>query len=180
MTFDHIVTVTLLVRFVSLLSVSSSSTTAFSFHQSCSSSSSRVQSQSQSTSRKHTQLTQLSVSIGLGPEKQDDGAPTEKIVLVPGVDYEIPDHESFRTSRRAVIDETCDAWFHSLLGTNNNDDHPDGDDTTPFLGDIAMAARSKLLTPVELKNEVRALPLFWAVFYGIMAFLSVWNASFIH
>ena len=92
--------------------------------------------------------TQLSVSIGLGPEKQDDG---EKIVLVPGVDYEIPDHDAFRTSRRNAIDERCDAWFHSLLSAGRDNDNID---ETPFLGEIAMAARSKLLTPVELKNEV--------------------------
>jgi hypothetical protein len=99
-----------------------------------------------------TTKTQLAVSIGLGPEKQDDGqAPqskTEKVVLVAGVDYEIPDHNAYRTSRRSTIDETSDAWFRSLLMSGN-------DDETPFLGDIAMAARSKLLTPVELKNEVR-------------------------
>ncbi|KAI2507547.1 Uncharacterized protein family (UPF0051) [Fragilaria crotonensis] len=156
MKFDNSVTTTLLLRFGSLLSLSSSSTNAFSFHQqqrSSSISNSRIQSQSQFSSRKHPHLTQLSVSIGLGPEKQDDGGitPTEKVVLVPGVDYEIPDHEAFRTSRRTVIDETCDAWFHSLLGTNKDDD--DTTTTTPFLGEIAMAARSKLLTPVELKNE---------------------------
>ena len=99
----------------------------------------------------------LSVSIGLGPEKQDDvpqSKKSEKVILVAGVDYEVPDHDSYRTSRRSTIDERSDAWFHSLLRSEGGTEN---DETPPFLGEIAMAARSKLLTPVELKNEVRCI-----------------------
>ena len=110
--------------------------------------------------------TQRHVSIGLGPEKQDDGRPIVESTnqpLIPGVDYEIPDHDAFRTSRRSPIDETCDEWFASLLGKDGMNNGDDDNDNTPvepnhfFLRDIAIAARTKLLTPVELKNEVRRL-----------------------
>ena len=131
-------------------------TTAFAF----SSSTSRtklISSSGSSVRRKTTTTTtQLSVSIGLGPEKQPSN--TEKGILVAGVDYEVPDHDAYRTSRRSTIDEMSDAWFRSLLlsgNDNDNDNRDDGKDETFFLGDIAKAARSKLLTPVELKNEVR-------------------------
>ena len=84
-------------------------------------------------------------SIGLGPEGQQQQAEEqEEAELVAGVDYEIPDHESYRTSRRSKLDEKCDAWFGDLLG----DDAGDG-----ILGDLAQSARSILTTPVELKND---------------------------
>lgn len=111
-----------------------------------------------------TTTTQRHVSIGLGPEKQDDGRPivesTTKPSLIPGIDYEIPDHDAFRTSRRSPIDETCDQWFASLLGKDGmmmmmeDEDDDTQESNSFFLRDVATAARTKLLTPVELKNEV--------------------------
>ena len=111
-----------------------------------------------------TTTTQRHVSIGLGPEKQDDGRPivesTTKPSLIPGIDYEIPDHDAFRTSRRSPIDETCDQWFASLLGKDvmmmmmEDEDDDTQESNSFFLRDVATAARTKLLTPVELKNEV--------------------------
>lgn len=71
----------------------------------------------------------------------------EKRELVAGVDYEIPDHESFRTSRRSKLDEECDAWFGALLG---------GEDDKGVLGKLADDAREILLTPVPLVNEASA------------------------
>lgn len=99
----------------------------------------------------------LHVSIGLGPGKklEEEGSgdevatavEEEKRELVAGVDYEIPDHESFRTSRRSKLDEECDAWFGALLG---------GEDDKGVLGKLADDAREILLTPVPLVNEVSA------------------------
>lgn len=107
--------------------------------------------------------TQLFSSIGLGPDKrlrteedgtEDDASGTETddasssagTELVAGVDYEIPDHEAYRTSRRSKLDEQCDAWFARLLGTEND---------KGVLGELADDARRALVTPVELVNEVR-------------------------
>ncbi|KAG7364858.1 iron-sulfur cluster assembly protein SufD [Nitzschia inconspicua] len=99
-------------------------------------------------------LPPLHVSIGLGPDKKmeeeggeeatDDPVGEEKKQLVAGVDYEIPDHESFRTSRRSKLDEQCDVWFGALLG---------GEDDKGVLGELADEARKTLLTPVPLVNE---------------------------
>ena len=86
----------------------------------------------------------LHVSIGLGPEPKTDDGEQEK-ELIPGVDYEVPDHESYRTSRRSKIDEQCDKWFGALLGT---------EDDNGILGSLADDAREILLTPVPLVNEV--------------------------
>jgi hypothetical protein len=84
---------------------------------------------------------QLHVSVGLGPQKKEN----EKKVLVAGVDYEVPDHESFRTSRRSKQDEKCDEWFGTLLGT---------EDEKGILGSLTDDARSILLAQVPLVNEV--------------------------
>eukprot|EP00429_Kryptoperidinium_foliaceum_P020704 CAMPEP_0176050154 /NCGR_PEP_ID=MMETSP0120_2-20121206/24927_1 /TAXON_ID=160619 /ORGANISM="Kryptoperidinium foliaceum, Strain CCMP 1326" /LENGTH=663 /DNA_ID=CAMNT_0017383587 /DNA_START=111 /DNA_END=2102 /DNA_ORIENTATION=- len=81
----------------------------------------------------------LHVSIGLGPDKEQNDDVKE---LVPGVDYEVPDHESYRTSRRSKLDEQCDKWFESLMG---------GEDGV--LGPLVEDARSILTTPVPLVNE---------------------------
>ena len=84
--------------------------------------------------------TKLQVSIGLGPgEDQVE----QKKELVAGVDYEVPDHEAFRLSRRSKLDETCDQWFGSLMGDGNG-----------VLGSVAETAREILTTPVPLINEV--------------------------
>lgn len=98
-------------------------------------------------------------SIGLGPDEQkksDEGGegseeesgsePEPERELVAGVDYEIPDHEAYRTSRRSTIDEKCDVWFESMLG---------GESNIGILGSVAEDARKTLLTPVPLVNEVR-------------------------
>lgn len=86
----------------------------------------------------------LGVSIGLGPEsavdeEEDNGPP------VAGVDYEVPDHEAYRTSRRSKLDEQCDRWFGALLGDETQ---------SGVLGPLADGARETLLTPVPLVNEV--------------------------
>ncbi|KAL3920431.1 MAG: hypothetical protein SGARI_006945, partial [Bacillariaceae sp.] len=93
--------------------------------------------------------TQLYSTIGLGPDQRlerDDNETSEegeekkreKVELVAGVDYEVPDHESFRTSRRSKLDEQCDAWFGALLG---------GEDDKGILGKLADDAREVLMTP---------------------------------
>jgi hypothetical protein len=95
---------------------------------------------------------QLQVSIGLGPDKKLEEGEGEQVTadekreLVPGVDYEVPDHEAYRTSRRSKLDELCDEWFGALLG---------GEDDKGIMGSLADDARKTLLTPVPLINEVR-------------------------
>jgi len=85
--------------------------------------------------------TRLHVSIGLGPDEQK----SEVKELVAGVDYEVPDHESFRTSRRSKLDEQCDTWFEALMG-----------DELGSLGSLAEDAKALLLAQVPLVNEVRS------------------------
>lgn len=88
--------------------------------------------------------TRLAVStgnIGLGPAKDQKEGKKE---LVASVDYEVPNHEEYRTSRRSKLDEQCDKWFGSLLNASDGG----------VLGDLSDAARTILTTPVELKNEV--------------------------
>lgn len=100
--------------------------------------------------------TQLRVSIGLGPEEPvteedaDIGEQKKREAkdFIAGVDYEVPDHESYRTSRRNNDDERCDKWFGDLLG----DDKQVG-----IMGSLAGDARKILLQPVPLINEI-ALP----------------------
>ena len=106
---------------------------------------------SQSQCLKRQSATQLFeggfVSVGLGPQEEttEDGEKKEEKELVAGVDYEVPDHEAYRTSRRAPIDEQCDKWFGELLGD---------EDQTGVLTSLAKDARKMLLTPVPLVNEV--------------------------
>jgi hypothetical protein len=88
-----------------------------------------------------TVSSQLHVSVGLGPQKKEN----EKKVLVAGVDYEVPDHESYRTSRRSKLDEKCDEWYGTLLGAEED---------KGILGSLTDDARKILMTPVPLVNEV--------------------------
>lgn len=87
-----------------------------------------------------------------GSDGDDSEASSSDVIVaaekekVAGVDYEIPDHESFRTSRRSKLDEQCDAWFGALLG---------GEDDKGVLGKLADDARETLFTPVPLVNEVK-------------------------
>ena len=81
----------------------------------------------------------LFVSIGIGP---DEAAEVEK-ELVAGVDYEIPEHEKYRLSRRSKLDVQCDQWYGDLLGEENG-----------VLGSVAEEARKILATPVPLLNDV--------------------------
>jgi len=105
----------------------------------------------------------LRVSIGLGPEADltdedaEDGErsegyknnkKTKKKEYVAGVDYEVPDHESFRLSRRSNLDEQCDKWFGDLLGN---------EDQQGIMGSLADDARKILTTAVPLINDI-ALP----------------------
>ena len=92
----------------------------------------------------------LGVSIGMGPEQaveeeEGEGGSKKSSELVAGVDYEIPDHESYRTSRRSKLDEQCDGWFGAILGDETQ---------RGCLGSLADGAREILLAPVPLINEV--------------------------
>jgi len=103
-----------------------------------------------STSTLESTSTSLGVSVGLGPEQaveEEEGEGRKEFVA--GVDYEIPDHESYRTSRRSKLDEQCDRWFGALLGDEK--DHG-------VLGLLADDARNILLTPVPLTND-KELPI---------------------
>lgn len=81
----------------------------------------------------------LFVSIGLGPDEKE----VKEKEMVAGVDYEIPNHEEYRLSRRSKFDEKCDDWYGKLLGTDNG-----------ILGSLAENARQILNTPVPLENDV--------------------------
>jgi len=83
----------------------------------------------------------LFVSIGLGPDQKKDDDQRE---LVAGVDYEVPDHEEYRLSRRSKLDEQADLWFQDLLQTQNHG----------ILGQLADQAKKILSTPVPLVNEI--------------------------
>lgn len=80
-------------------------------------------------------------NIGLGPGKEDQQSKSKE--WVEGVDYEVPDHEAYRTSRRSKLDERCDAWFGTLLKEENG-----------ILGTLSDKARQILTTPVVLKNDL--------------------------
>jgi hypothetical protein len=67
-------------------------------------------------------------------------------------------------SRRSAIDERCDAWFEALLRPSSSSKEtttnsiPSTEMTNshvPFLQHLADHARQRLVTPIELKNEVR-------------------------
>jgi hypothetical protein len=81
-------------------------------------------------------------NIGLGPGKDSQ---QKSPSWVEGVDYEVPDHEAYRTSRRSKLDEQCDVWFGTLLQAKNG-----------ILGDeLCQTMRDILTTPVPLYNELR-------------------------
>lgn len=82
----------------------------------------------------------LHVSIGLGPEENKEA---EK-ELVAGEDYEVPDHEEYRLSRRSKLDAQCDEWYGNLLGTE-----------TGILGSIAEDTRKTLMSKVPLENDIQ-------------------------
>eukprot|EP00977_Amphora_coffeiformis_P017232 scaffold5524_cov175-Amphora_coffeaeformis.AAC.7 len=90
---------------------------------------------------KQTSSAALPVSIGLGPEEST--FKSAKDTLVAGVDYEIPNHEEYRLSRRSKLDAECDEWFQTLL---------EGD--AGCLGDVATAAKTALETPPPLVNDI--------------------------
>jgi hypothetical protein len=54
------------------------------------------------------------VSIGLGPDETKEWL-RDVDTLVAGVDYDIPNHEEYRLSRRSKLDEQCDIWFERLV-----------------------------------------------------------------
>lgn len=83
----------------------------------------------------------LGVSIGLGPDENV----TERKEWVAGVDYEVPNHEEYRLSRRSKLDEQCDDWYGNLLGEDNG-----------VLGSLAVDARKIATTTVPLTNDVSA------------------------
>jgi len=100
-----------------------------------------------SISVKKSSSSSLCVSIGLGPEQaveEEEGEEGRKEVLVAAVDYEVPDHEAYRRSRRSKLDEQSDRWFGDLLG----DEEEQG-----VLGSLATDARGVLTTPVPLIND---------------------------
>jgi len=94
-----------------------------------------------SAGTKQASSTVLPVSIGLGPEESI--YKSAKDTLVAGVDYEIPNHEEYRLSRRSKLDAECDEWFQTLL---------DGD--AGCLGDIATSAKTALETLPPLVNDI--------------------------
>ena len=85
----------------------------------------------------------LHVSIGLGPDEKGTKDKEEDKPLVAGVDYEIPDHEKYRLSRRSNIDKISDEWYGTLLGSE-----------TGILGSVADDTLKILKTPVPLVNDV--------------------------
>jgi len=95
--------------------------------------------------------TPIHVSVGLGPDKEELQRMKEEeevfTKLIPGVDYEIPDHDVHRLDNRNRLDEKCDAWFGSLLGDVT------GDAKLSFFGEVASNHYSRLITPVKLENE---------------------------
>jgi Fe-S cluster assembly scaffold protein SufB len=120
-----------------------------------------------------TTTTQLGVSIGLGPQKDEQQQQQQqagKSELVAGKDYDVPDHESYRTSRRSLFDERCDRWFAQLLEAGESIEDgseapsPSSDSKVwevrrervqlGCLGDLAREALDALLAPVPLTNEV--------------------------
>ncbi|GKY94379.1 hypothetical protein MPSEU_000403800 [Mayamaea pseudoterrestris] len=87
--------------------------------------------------------TTLAVSIGLGPSKEEEqsqraGDETE-------FEYEIPNHEEYRLSRRTKLDQACDEWYEGLLQTHAADG---------ILKSLAQQTRTILETPVELVNDL--------------------------
>ena len=90
-------------------------------------------------------------NIGLGPSKdsQQSSQSEQQQWGVEGVDYEVPNHEDYRTSRRSKLDEQCDDWFGTLLQAPNG---ILGEQTTT---DLPSTMRTILTTPVELVNDVR-------------------------
>jgi Fe-S cluster assembly scaffold protein SufB len=108
--------------------------------------------------------TPLFVSVGLGPQKDESPtqsnkagstASVEDAPLVAGVDYVVPIHEDYRTSRRSKFDERCDAWFGGLLEAShpNDDESDDESSKVGCLGELAVQAWAALLAPVPLVNE---------------------------
>lgn len=97
-------------------------------------------------------FTKLHVSVGLGPSKDEpqQAPPGTTVATADGTsatevveEYEIPDHESYRTSRRSKLDERCDQWFEQLLQSSSEG----------CLGALANNARTILTTPVPLLND---------------------------
>lgn len=90
----------------------------------------------------------LKVSIGLGPDAEEEKAVVvadeaeEKEPLVE------PDHELFRDSRLTDFDRKCDSWFASLLGP---------DDKPSFLGEVSEDAQRRIRTLHKLERNVRYL-----------------------
>lgn len=86
----------------------------------------------------------LKVSIGLGPEAEEEKA----IVTADGAEEKKPlveaDHELFRDSRLSDLDKICDTWFASLLGP---------DDKPTFLGKVSEDAQSRVRTLHKLERN---------------------------
>lgn len=102
----------------------------------------------------------LYVSIGLGPEDSSDSSSsttsagatsTTATTTTELVEYEIPNHEEYRQSRRSKMDEQVDEWFGALLLDVPPNHHG-------CLGHVAQKAKQRLLTPVPLVNELESLP----------------------
>lgn len=89
--------------------------------------------------------TALQVSIGLGPEAEEQGTaqetPQEEVEVV------IPDSELFRDSRLTDFDRKCDDWYGALLG-----------DRQSFLGPVSEEACRRLDTLVKLDRPVEKVP----------------------
>lgn len=97
-------------------------------------------------------------AVGLGPDQTSDAeegtvvvaeAPEGYSSVITGEDGEflklVTDHDPNRLKRMSDSDTRADDWFGKLLG----EDGVDGS----FLGSVSAEARSRLLTPVELKDD---------------------------
>jgi len=103
--------------------------------------------QTSATPRLTPSKTALSVSIGLGPQQQKDDDNPEATIVTKEVQYEIPNHEEYRLSRRSKLDQACDEWYAALLGTTE-------DSHSSVMGPLADQLRTKLMTPVLLVNDI--------------------------
>lgn len=92
-----------------------------------------------------TKSTALQVSIGLGPDAEEEKKAKEVKDETPKAPLVEPDHELFRDSRLTDFDRQCDSWYESLLGTG---------DEASFLGEVSEEALRRIKTLHKLERNV--------------------------